>query len=325
MEDSPVDFDLLVHALRRQGFALEATRVEDAAGMRKALADETWEIVLSDHNLPRFSSHEALAVLREHRANVPFIIVSGALGEEAAVEAMLSGADDYVMKHNLARLGPSIERSLRMAAERRSREAGERHLAGVAENLPGAVLQVEYGLATGAIRMPYVSEGSTPLFGIEPARLTLEPGLLLAALHEDDRGAFVEHVRECAAAHAPLAWEGRVVRANGDVRWIAVAASPRAVTGGVLLWDGLAIDITTLKNMETVLRTSRERLRELSAHMERLKEDERAEVAREIHDDIGALLTGAKADAAWLANRLRGVQINQNAGVEIVQFEQHRR
>lgn len=305
VEDSPDDFDLLVHALRRQDIALETKRVEDAAGMRQALAEQEWEIVLSDHNLPRFSSREALAVLREHRADLPFIIVSGAIGEEAAVEALLSGADDYVMKHNLARLGPSIDRSLRMVAERRSREAGERRLAGLAENLPGVVLQLEYELATANIRLPYVSEGAMPLFGLEPARLTRQPALLLAALHDEDRRSFVDHVGDSAIARSPLGWEGRVLRPNGDVRWIVVAASPRPVTDGILLWDGLAIDITALKSTEIQLRASRERLRELSAHLERLKEAERAEVAREIHDDIGALLTAAKIDIAWLRQRLR--------------------
>jgi two-component system, NarL family, sensor histidine kinase UhpB len=303
VEDSPDDFELLQHALRRHGFALHATRVEDAGAMREALAREPWDIVLSDHNLPRFSSREALGVLREHDASGPFIIVSGAIGEEAAVEAMRSGADDYVMKRNLARLGPSIERSLRMQQERLGRAAGERRLAGLAENLPGAVLQLEYDLAKDTISLPYVSEGAMTLFGVPPARLMGEPGLLIAALHDEDRDAFVRHVRASAHARAPLGWESRLTRPNGDVRWIAVTASPRPVTGGSLLWDGLAIDITALKSTEIQLRSSRERLRALSAHFERVKEEERTEVAREIHDDIGALLTGAKSDIGWLKKR----------------------
>ena len=303
VEDSSDDFELLRHALRRQGFVLEAKRVEDTQAMRRALADDRWEIVLSDHNLRSFGSREALAVLREHHADLPFIIVSGAIGEEAAVEAMLSGADDYVMKHNLVRLGPAIDRSLRMQQERLGRAAGERRLASLAENLPGVVLQLEYDMDLGTIGLPYVSDGAVTLFGVEPARLMGEGGLLIAALHDEDREAFMKHVRASAHAKAPLRWESRLVRPNGDVHWISVTASPRPATERVQLWDGLAIDITALKTSEIQVRKSRERLRALSAHVEHVKELERTEVAREIHDDIGALLTGAKSDIGWLKKR----------------------
>jgi signal transduction histidine kinase len=182
VEDSLDDYDLLSARLFAAPFIVESLRVEDEPAMLAALAAHPWDLVISDHNLPRFSSLQALAVLRARGADTPFIIVSGMIGEDVAVDAMKAGADDYVMKSNMARLVPAIERSLRMAAERRAKREAE-----------------------DAVR---------------------------AALHE--------------------------------------------------------------------LRESRARLSELTDHLETSKEAERAAIAREIHDEMGGLLTGLKADVSWL-------------------------
>ena len=117
VEDSDSDFELLQFALRAAGLAHTAIRVEDETGMRGALASGNWDAVISDHNLPSFSSAAALRVLREQEPDTPFLIVSGAIGEDAAVAAMQSGADDYLMKHSLKRLAPAIEHSLAAATE----------------------------------------------------------------------------------------------------------------------------------------------------------------------------------------------------------------
>jgi signal transduction histidine kinase len=182
VEDSLDDYELLKQWLRVAPFDVDSTRVEDEPAMSAALRSHPWDLVVSDHHLPRFSSTEALATLRSHGGDVPFIILSGMIGEDAAVEAMHAGADDYVMKSNMRRLIPAIERSLRMAGDRRAKRAAE-------------------------------------------------------------------------AAERAAAQE---------------------------------------------LRVSRERLSALAAHMESSKETERAAIAREIHDEMGGLLTGLKADVAWL-------------------------
>ena len=125
VEDSELDFELLVAALERNGIELAASRVEDAGAMRAALGEGTWDAVVSDRNLPHFSSEGALAVLRESGLDLPFLVVSGDSGEEVAVEAMLAGADDYIMKGRLGRLAPALRRSLQAAAVRRERTAAE--------------------------------------------------------------------------------------------------------------------------------------------------------------------------------------------------------
>ncbi len=177
VEDSPIDYNLLLRLLRVAGYEVNAVRVENEAGMRGALAGGSWDVVISDHNLPNFSSTEALKVFKETTLDVPFIIVSGAIGEDIAVEAMIAGADDYILKSHLLRLAPALKRSLAAAAVRREE------------------------------------------------------------------------------------------------------------------------------------RTARQRLRQLSAHLEQAKEMERKAIAREIHDDIGGLLTGLTFDLAWLQKSAKGDQV----------------
>jgi len=125
VEDSELDYELMLAALARDLIALEGTRVEDAEAMQAALKSSSWDAVISDHNLPNFSSGGALQVLRESALDLPFLVVSGETGEEVAVEAMLAGADDYIMKSRLSRLAPALRRSLQAAAVRRERSAAE--------------------------------------------------------------------------------------------------------------------------------------------------------------------------------------------------------
>jgi two-component system, cell cycle sensor histidine kinase and response regulator CckA len=113
VEDSPTDAKLVVLALRGTGRPVVSERVEEAEPMRAALVRERWDIVISDWSMPRFSALGALGVLKELAVDIPFIIVSGTIGEELAVEAMRAGASDYVLKDKLARLAPAVERELR--------------------------------------------------------------------------------------------------------------------------------------------------------------------------------------------------------------------
>jgi signal transduction histidine kinase len=125
VEDSEPDFDLLDMTLTRQGMKVRCRRVEDRETMRQALADEGWDAVISDHHLPRFSSLEALRTLSESGLCLPFIIVSGTIGEEVAVEAMRAGADDWLTKGRLGRLGAALQRALSDARARRERAAAQ--------------------------------------------------------------------------------------------------------------------------------------------------------------------------------------------------------
>ncbi len=134
VEDSEDDALLLLRALRRGGYEPSHERVDTAAGMEAALDGREWDLVISDHSMPVFNSSAALAMLRgKGFVDLPFIIVSGKIGEDTAVVSMKAGANDYIMKDNLARLNTAIERELRDAEVRRQRRRVEQDLA-VSEN-----------------------------------------------------------------------------------------------------------------------------------------------------------------------------------------------
>jgi two-component system, NarL family, sensor histidine kinase UhpB len=129
VEDSENDALLLLRELRRGGYDPLWERVDTAADMEAALDERAWDLVVADHSMPAFSSSAALELLRSKGfVDLPFIIVSGQIGEDAAVTAMKAGAHDYIMKGNLARLNAAIERELREAESRRERRRAEEAL-----------------------------------------------------------------------------------------------------------------------------------------------------------------------------------------------------
>lgn len=120
-EDSEDDFGLLVRELDKGGYEVDALRVQAADVMRGALESHSWDIVVSDWSMPNFSAMAALEILRQSGLDLPFIIVSGTVGEEIAVEALRNGANDFLGKEKLTRLAPAVERELREADTRRER------------------------------------------------------------------------------------------------------------------------------------------------------------------------------------------------------------
>ena len=127
IEDSEFDSTLLLRLLSKGGYDLKHRRVETAESLRDALRQE-WDLVVADYNLPQFSAPEALDIVKHAGLDIPFIIVSGAIGETTAVAAMKAGAHDYLMKDNLARLLPVVERELREARNREGKRQTKRAL-----------------------------------------------------------------------------------------------------------------------------------------------------------------------------------------------------
>jgi DNA-binding NtrC family response regulator len=131
VEDLEDDALLLERVLRRAGYDVTSERVDTAAAMHAALDRQAWDIVIADYTLPDFNGLAALALVNERGLDLPFIIVSGSIGEDIAVGAMKAGAVDYIMKNNLSRLVPAVERELREAEVRPAgAQAGGRIAAG---------------------------------------------------------------------------------------------------------------------------------------------------------------------------------------------------
>jgi len=134
---------LIIRELQRGGFRPEFERVETASSMREALEAQPWDLVISDYSMPSFGGPAALAIYQKKANHIPFIIVSGVMGEETAVEMMRAGAHDYVLKDNLTRLVPAVVRELRAAQERRVRkqaEAAMAHLAAIVQSCEEAII-----------------------------------------------------------------------------------------------------------------------------------------------------------------------------------------
>src|SRR4051794_29409628 len=128
VEDDERDAALLLRELRRGGYEPVVERVETREDMRGALERQPWDLILSDYSMPRFSAPEALSIVKEGGHELPFIIVSGTIGEEVAVEAMRAGAHDFMPKGALARLLPAIEREMREATARQQRKKMQEQL-----------------------------------------------------------------------------------------------------------------------------------------------------------------------------------------------------
>jgi PAS domain S-box-containing protein len=142
IEDSTADTELLIYEMRRGGFDPVYERVDTPDEMRSALETRNWDLIVADYNLPEFSAPDALELLQTMGRDIPFIIVSGVVGEETAVAAMKAGARDFIIKQNLARLVPAVQRELREAEVRRERTQAEEQVK-LLQNMSLAVSESE--------------------------------------------------------------------------------------------------------------------------------------------------------------------------------------
>ncbi len=293
VEDSEDDFELVVAHLKRQGRRVNARRVEDEDGLRAALAADSWDVVISDFNLPRFDGAAAQRVAGELQPYTPFIIVSGHIGEDAAVDAMHAGADDYVMKHNLARLSPAIERSLRNREQRRLRMQADVALRDTLHRMrtlvsasPLAIVQLDENDCVETWN--YAAER---MFGWAEEEVRGQP---VPFVPEDEQQAFQQFRRDVRAGVAFTNRPGRRRTRDGRVLEVLLSVAPlRTPDGHDAGAVAMLADITAQRHIER-------ELKDLSVQMESRLEEERAAIARELHDEVGGTLVAVKANLDWL-------------------------
>jgi len=257
VEDSEDDAILLTRELRRAGYDPVHRRVETAEAMSAFLKEQEWDLVIADYVLPKFSGLDALAVLRDSGLDLPFIIISGKIGEETAVEAMKAGVHDYFMKDNLTRLGPAIQRELKEAAVRRERKLAEESLrvqAQIIDQIHDSVVSTDLdGHVTSW------NKGAERLFGYS-AKEAL--GKHISFLYPEDQHDFLEKEvikpLKCKGQHEV---EVRRRRKSGEEFYTHVSLSLlRDQQGSVIGMIGSSMDITQRKLAEEALRESTRQL-----------------------------------------------------------------
>jgi PAS domain S-box-containing protein len=267
VEDSELDARIILRYLE-QSYALHFRIATDAAQMQAALAEEEWDVLLCDYWMPGFGFFGAMKLLRERQLDIPFIVVSGSIGEDLAVEAMKSGAHDYIMKDNLMRLAPAIEREIRQAHARRERIRAARKmawLAAIVDSMTEAVIGTDQNGViiswnAGAQRLYGHAEGEAVGKSVELVVPT--------ELHEETR-RLLDGVRK----GEPLPEFETTVRLRRDGSLVDVSSAFSAVkdeNGQTIGAAILAMDITARKKAEAEHKKMIRELNETLSQVRRL-------------------------------------------------------
>lgn len=231
VEDSEPDMLLILRELRRGGYDPIFERVETKKGMREALQNKVWDIILADHRLPQFNSLEALQLVKEQGLDLPFIIVSGTIGEELAVTAMKEGAHDYVLKNNLARLVPVVGRELREVEERRKRKQAEEALRESEEKYRQVVENANEAIFVAQDRViKFCNPKTVEIFGHSKEDLSSVP--FVEYIHPEDRGLVMKrHLKRLKGDDLPPVYPFRIIDEGGKIKWVEINAV-------VISWEG---------------------------------------------------------------------------------------
>jgi PAS domain S-box-containing protein len=260
IEDSEDDALLVTRELRRGGFDVVYERVETAAAMQTALKGKPWDVVISDFTMPHFSGLDALKLLQNSGLDLPFLLVSGVVGEEVGVEAMRSGAHDYLMKRNLSRLVPAVERELREAETRRARSKEEDLLYLRTEALSAAANGIMITDAEGAI--VWVNEALTTLTGYAAAELLGRNPRILKSGRQDQ--AFYANLWNTILDG--LVWHGEIInrRKGGTLYTEEMTITPvRGRDGSIAHFIAVRQDVTAQRRAQGALQASEVRYRRL--------------------------------------------------------------
>jgi PAS domain S-box-containing protein/putative nucleotidyltransferase with HDIG domain len=259
IEDSEDDTQLLLRELRRGGYAVEFERVETAQAMRAMLSEKQWDLILSDYTLPKFSAPQALEILKISGLDIPFIILSGTIGEETAVAALKAGANDFLVKGKFARLGPAIERELREAESRRDRQRAEeqnKYHARLLRHINDAVIATD-----DQFHITTWNRAAEKIYGWTAAEVIGRSAakILTSGLGEDQRAEAQELLKDSGSFRS----ERIHSRKNGqpvymEVNTIALTDQHSKITGYV----SVNRDITDRKQAEEALRENERLLSE---------------------------------------------------------------
>ncbi len=303
LEDNNHDAELIQELLEADQFVCEITRAQTRDEFVAGLEDAGLDLILADYKLPSFDGLSALQLALDARADLPFIFVSGSLGEEVAIEAVKIGATDYVVKSRLSRLVPSVQRALRETRERAERKKAEKAFRRSEMYLEEAQRLSHTGsfgwdLASGEI---YWSEETYRIFEYEPAS---PPSLqlVLDRTHPDDRTHLQRILDRALIERTEFTAEHRLLMADGSVKYVRAVAHPSAGEDpGSFVFVGAVMDISERKRAEE----ERERLRQLEVDLAYINRvtmmgELAASLAHEIKQPVTAAAINAQACSQWL-------------------------
>lgn len=308
LEHDPNDIELLEYELRKSKMDISTTVVENGEAFQRALTESCPDIILSDYSLPAFDGVRAFQVVQQTCPDVPFIIVSGTIGEENAVELIKNGVTDYVLKDKLFTVVPKIIRALKEAKERKEKELAEQNLRKSERRLSEAQVITkigsweldQHGELAACSNMMYT------ILGLENgAPLSYE--VFMELVHPEDVPAVMK-AQEAAVASGRLEpFVFRIITRQGEEKYVEGRGAVRRDNDAVSL-IGTCQDITEKVKAEQQLKAYSEQIsRERVEHQRKLvrasiegQEKERADIGRELHDNINQILAVTKAyvDAA---------------------------
>jgi two-component system, cell cycle sensor histidine kinase and response regulator CckA len=252
VEDSKDDAELLLHALRHAGYDPTAAQVQSAQAMRTQLSKRSWDLVISDYVLPGFGGMAALKVLQETDEDTPFIIVSGKIGEDVAIEALKAGANDYLLKDRLSRIGPAVDRALKEVAQRKKRKQAEHSLRESEERYRRLVESCPEGMfiLTGET-IVFANPAAVSLLGVKTP-IELVGKRLLAFVDQNYRDLVDEHLRQALDGLDGPLLEQKMVRVDGSPALVEALAR-RIQYHGEAAVQVLCRDVSARKHLEQQL------------------------------------------------------------------------
>jgi len=302
LEDNNYDAELIQELLQAEHPDCEIIRAQTRAEFIAGLDNPGINLILADYKLPSFDGLSALKLAHDARADLPFIFVSGTLGEDVAIEAVKIGATDYVVKSRLSRLLPSVHRALHDAEERAERKKAEEALRRSETFLAeGQKISYtgswEWNIATGKL---FWSDEQYRIFGFDPT--TAEPTfqLYFDRIHPEDRSLVQETLTAAIRVHRGFSMEYRIVLPDGCMKHLHGQGRPiLTAAGNSRDYIGTTMDITERKRGEDALRTAQADL----ARVARLTTmgELAASIAHEINQPLAAMVASANACLHWLA------------------------
>ncbi|MFJ3046600.1 ATP-binding protein [Herbaspirillum chlorophenolicum] len=294
VEDMEEDAVLMVRELKRAGFEPTWLRVDDEPALLGALREARWDIVISDYSMPAFSGVEALKIVKQDNDQTPFIIVSGVIGEQTAVEVMKAGAQDYFLKSAIARLPHAVERELRDAQARRKQRASAQALREMQARFNAFMnaAPMPTWIKDAQLRYSYVNPAQSAFFGMTPGDMD---GLTDFDLMSTGAAqASQESDRKVLRDRCELHTQETVFDYNHNARILDVVRFPIHGEGKGDMVAGLAIDVTEREQSRRELELAIQRQQLLSSRVIEVQERERQHLARGLHDDVGQSLTALK-------------------------------